>query len=248
MAPPWEPSFNFYLSELEGGPVSFVLDMNAQTLPSHPVRLQVRVGLLSPRDDGLRDSSELDVMGHIEDQIVDRLAAALDALFVGRFITAGATVFVFYAPSAAKVDQCVGLIGPLATGYEAQWRSEEDPTWRFFHEFLYPDRYSFQSMMNRSLLTQLEEAGDMLTASRVVDHFMLLPSMVEAEQASAALVAKGFRVDPLKVMASGQYGLEAHRHDSLADQRPDHFVREILDIVLPLNGSYDGWGCVTVRN
>ncbi len=39
-----------------------------------------------------------------------------------------------------------------------------------------------------------------------------------------------------------QWALSFHREDALADDQPDAFVTEILDIVLPLGGSYDGWG------
>ncbi len=242
----WEPSFNFYLSELEGRVVSFVVDLNAQTLPSHPLRLQVRVPLRSPRPDGLRDSAELEPMGSVEDRIVDRLSAALDAVYVGRFVTAGSTVFVLYLPAGASVDGCGEIIGELEP-YEAQWLSESDPSWRFFHSFLYPDIYAFQSMMNRSLLEQLAAGGDSLRMPRQVDHLALFSSRAEAEQAAAALTAKGYRVGPVTDGEAGELKLTFEREDTLADQRPDVFVAEILDVVLPLNGRYDGWGCVVMK-
>lgn len=242
----WEPSFNFYLSELEGRVVSFVVDLNAQTLPSHPLRLQVRVPLRTPRPDGLRDSAELEPMGKVEDQIVDRLSAALDAVYVGRFVTAGSTVFVLYLPTDTNVDGVGEIIGELAP-YEAEWLSESDPSWRIFHTFLYPDIYAFQSMMNRSLLEQLVTGGDSLVMPRQIDHLVLFSTRAEADQASTALAAKGFRVGPVTDGDDGELKLTFDREDTLADQRPDVFVAEILDLVLPLNGRYDGWGCVVMK-
>jgi len=246
MGASWEPSFNFYLSELEGGVVSFVVDLNARPLLSHPLRWQIRVALRNPRADGLRDSSELEAMGKVEDKLVDTLTEGLDAVYVGRFITAGATVFVLYLPAGASVEAGVSLIGALVP-YEAQWLTENDPTWRFFREFLYPDAYAFQSMLSRALLEQLADGGDLLGMPRQVDHLALFDGRSEAEKAGSQLAKRGFRVKPVSQREDGGWALAFDRDESLDDQRADVFVAEILDVVLPLNGRYDGWGCLVTK-
>jgi hypothetical protein len=44
------------------------------------------------------------------------------------------------------------------------------------------------------------------------------------------------------------WALTFHRNDALAGGRPDQFCAEILDIVLPEGGDYDGWGAPDVRD
>ncbi len=243
----WEPSFNFYLSELEHHALSVVVDLNAQTLPTHPQRLQLRVGLLEPRNDGLRDSSELEPMGKVEDQIVDRLGQACDAIYVGRYVTQGATVFVLYLPADSKAAECLSQIGSLAP-YQAQWSVDRDPSWSFFHTFLYPNPYAFQSMMSRSLVEQLEQGGDSLTTARPVDHLAMFELKANAERASSELLRKGFQPEPLAKHESGRWSLAFRREESLAGLNADAFVGEVLNVILPLDGHYDGWGCPLIRN
>ncbi len=249
MGPTWEPSFNFYLTEFEQAPVSVVLDMNAEPLPSHPVRLQLRVKLLHPRADGLRDSVELEPMGRLEDQLVERLAAAFDAVYVGRYVTQGATVFVTYVPASANVETCVDVIG-ATDPYAVEWLSERDPDWRFFHEVLYPDVYALQTMLSLSLLDQLHEAGDDFRLQRPVDHVAYFEQRPEAEGAATALGEHGFRVEELKTHEAepSTWVLKFHRDERLDESRPDVFVAEVLDVVTPLNGRYGGWGCPVTKS
>ena len=42
----------------------------------------------------------------------------------------------------------------------------------------------------------------------------------------------------------GKWGLQFHREDRCDEDRANAFAAEILDIVLPLGGDYDGWGAV----
>ena len=250
MTEPWEPSFNFYLAQLDGSAVSFVVDLNAQRLETHPIRLQVRVPLLTPRDDGLRAQAELKPMSDVEDQVVERLTMALDAVYVGRFTTKGETTFVFYVPetSRAKLEGVPHFIGDLER-YTFQYLTAEDPSWSFYTEFLYPDPYALQGILNRTLVDSMASNGDQLSVPRELDHLALFKTPEAALAAGETLRAKGYRVDPLPGPdEQGIYALEFHRRDPLSGERPDEVVVEILDVVLPLEGKYDGWGCALVRN
>ena len=67
----WEPSFDFYMAFVDGAPASFVIDLAARApVDTHPVRLHVRVKMLTPREDGLRDKSEFDALAKLEDEVV----------------------------------------------------------------------------------------------------------------------------------------------------------------------------------
>jgi len=260
----WSPSFDVYESRIEDRRIIFVLDMTAAEyapLESHPVRLQVRVAMRSPREDGLRSPDESDALHALEDTIVSRLEGGADAIYVGRFVTGGYTTFVFYAPQDEQLfdereDKPLSIIGDVSP-YRAHWASREDPDWEFYAEFLYPDAYSCQTMMNRRLLEVFVEKGDRLEALREIDHFAFFPTEMQARAAATGLRAAGFRTDaPERANPDEDSGsvnedeerwaLQFHRNDHLADGRPNEFCHEILEIILPQEGEYDGWGAAHV--
>ena len=246
--PTWQPKFDVYMATVDESRASFLLDMGiAPHVPirSHPVRLQVRVQLLHPREDGLRDASELDAMGQLEDTITQEISAALDGIYVGRFTCEGRTTFVFYlpAPQAKRLGVLGSILGRIRP-YDSEWLMEDDPDWGYFTEFLYPDLYSQQVMANQQLVANLEEKGDQLEVPREVDHRAYFPTRESAAAATERLRGAGFRTDEPQLLEDSvrPWALDFHRIESLADERPDEFCMEILDIILPFGGTYDGWG------
>ncbi len=187
MPAPRQPEFDFYLTRIGDSPVSFVLDMAlaaSAPLESHPLRLEVRVAMLAPRPDGLRDAGEADALAEVEDQVVGTLERALDAIYAGRFVAKGHSAFVFYLPELARAQLAAlsGIVGPTGD-YRLESRAEPDPQWRFYFEFLYPDPYSRQFMKNRRLCEVIAEHGDKMDVARVVDHLALFPSAESADRA-----------------------------------------------------------------
>ncbi len=317
----WELDFDFYLARIEDKPASFVVDLSAEAhapVATHPLQLTIRVPMLRPRPDGLRDASELEDLGDLEDQFVEALAEKLDAIYVGRVVHDGNTLLFLYVPEEHRdaLDELPALTGDPPGDYEPSWGVSDDPDWVQYSEFLAPDEYARQSIWNRRLVNIFGEKGDQLDQPREIDHLAYFPSREAAEQAAAALTAAGFRCDPItepgeeqdegddaelgdeaadadetaeadealaeaiasanaQAAAEGEddeddededdedesdedesdedesdeedenderWGLQFHRDDALADGRPDEFVGEILDIILPLDGAYDGWG------
>jgi hypothetical protein len=255
--------------------------------------------MLRPREDGLRDASELDELGALEDQFVEALAEKVDAIYVGRTVHAGDTTLYLYVPEEHReaLDALPDLTGAPLSDHEPSWGVVDDPGWQQYLQFLSPDEYAHQSIWNRRLITQFSEMGDAHEVAREIDHMAFFPTKEAAEEAAKALAAAGFRVDPVTSHADedgdegeddedevedgedgdedgddegededgGDHGededdgdedddddedgddeerwsLQFHRDDALADGRPDEFVSEILDVILPLGGSYDGWG------
>lgn len=259
MPPPWQPTFDVYMTRLAGdegedeGPASFVLDMAAlehAPLSSHPLRLQIRVALQSPGRDGLRDATEAEALSLLENGMVEALDQALDGVYVGRWVHDGTTTYVFYLPSAAAdaVDELPDILGSTHP-YEPEWLTDPDPEWSFYGEFMVPDEYTLASMQNRALLEHILAEGDVLDAPRPVEHLALFPSRDRALAAAERLVDAGFSVADITAPATDEapWSLPFRRADALDGGRPDAFCEEILDIVLPLDGAYDGWSTPIVR-
>ena len=245
----WEQDFEFYMAAVEDRPASIVLDLAAAPhapVATHPLLVEIRVPMLQPRPDGLRDAAELEPLGELEDQFVEALEDKVDAIYAGRLVTDGTTSMYLYVPEAhrAALDDLPALTGAPPGDYEPEWAVVDDPEWRQYLDFLTPDDYARQSIWNRRLLQVFTEQGDALEVARPIDHMAFFPSRVRAEEAALALRNAGFTTDELVAPADEDrgWGLGFHRADHLIDGRPDEFVGEILDLILPLDGDYDGWG------
>lgn len=236
----WEPSYDVYLTRLDGALASVVVDLHARPLPSHPRCVVVSTTLKVQRDDGLRDESEFDGVGRLEDQLVDTLTQ-LGACFVGRVVSKGQVRFVFYLPRAPEA------LPAAIEGYPLTVQDADEPAWSTFGRVLFPNLYELQCIFNRRLLVQLENAGDRLDVARSLDHLAFFDSTETAANASHDLKTLGFFVEPPVKADDGRMSLEFRRDDVLANGRVDEVCAEVLEVLARHHGDYDGWGCPIVK-
>lgn len=247
--PPWEQDFDAYLAQLDEALASFMIDLGAYAhapLDTHPSRVQVRVEMQSPRDDGLRSGDEAEALGEIEDRVVELLEERCDAIFVGHTISAGMLHIVCYG-AAKELDDPARLFDEFdARGYELAWFVEDDPQWEMYFDFLFPDLRSMQIIQNRRLIALRAEHGDDPSQTRTIDHTALFEDAGAAEEAAVALAAQGYEVDPVRE-DEDYWVLQFHREDSLEDGVLDRACLEIIDLLEDFSGAYDGWGAAVVR-
>jgi regulator of RNase E activity RraB len=249
--PPWTPSFDFYIATLDGDPAAIALDMGAADhapVPTHPRRLAVRITMKHPRPDGLRSREEFDALSAVEDRISEALGHELEAWMVGRVVYRGSTDVFFYAPKPQPDDEerLAECIERNCSDYEVVTKWSDDKPWKFYFEFLWPDRATMQTMANRRVVMQLEEAGDDPSAVRNIDHFAFFDDQKACGRAAAALHDRGFTVDAPQEREDGSWSLQFHREDALAGGRIDAVTTEILEVIGEDEGAYDGWGCPVV--
>ena len=165
----WEPDFDFYEARFENPSedgvvrVAVFVDLAASKhapVATHPVRFLVRVAMLHPRADGLRSEDEADALLAAEDTIVERVTAALDALYLGRVVAEGRATFAFYIPRArhAEAAEAANIVGNVAP-YAPEWSCEEDVTWGYYREFLYPDDKSLAEVLSRRAADRILGVG-----------------------------------------------------------------------------------------
>jgi hypothetical protein len=246
----WDPDFDVYLARMNDAPASFVIDMAAAAhapLASHPLRVQTRVKLRQPLPDGLRDASELEPLGRVEDAIEARVTTLLEGVYVGRFLGEGYMTLVFYVgPNVDAVERVLATTEPI-DGYRVEWLTEGDPEWSFYFDVLFPDDASREGILNRRQIRERVSLGDRLDVAREVDHFAVFPSKEKANAAAAALRRAGYRVDDPSAHDDDGFGLEFHKSETLDDGRPDEFCAEARALVEPYGGDYDGWGATVVK-
>ena len=251
-APQGESSFTFYPAEVDGDPAAFVVDLEQEPRNDLRTRIVVAVPMRDPSEDGLRSDDETGTLDRVQEMIMNRIEEAYSAVLVGFYDLKGTATLVFYAKSGkitpAAVAQAVGDIGP----YGIDVHVADDPEWTFYIEVLFPDDYALQGIWNRALVAELEANGDTLDEPRQVDHLARFSSKAEAEKAAKALSAAHFKIDDIgedeteKGAAITCWAVAFHRKETLEDDKPNRFSAEVLDIILPFDGEYDGWGAPAV--
>src|SRR5256885_10104775 len=93
-----------YIADLDGKPASFFVDLGLHEeapIASKPWSLVIRLNLLNPRQDGLTQGDEFEVLNAVEDAVLPALKET-DAIYAGRMTTDGRRVMVFY--SGKEID------------------------------------------------------------------------------------------------------------------------------------------------
>jgi hypothetical protein len=233
---PWEEDFDFYFSESMKARLVITVDLGAVDLApmaTHPLRLQARITMQTPRADGLRQLGEADALFDLEDRLVERLGGVLPLVYVGRTVAVGDVVLVWYAPrtAEAQLQELTDAVTSERGDYEVHLSLVRDPEWGFYGGFLFPDVYNLQVILNRRRLMTLAEHGDDGSLARDLDHLAYFGSRHLAEEAADRLVGAGFEVDPPFIDQESSpdeelpWALRFGRPDALADGRID----EVMD-------------------
>lgn len=246
----FEPSFTgtFYPADVDGAPAAFVVDLEQEPRATHPTRVTVSMLMLEPEADGLRSEGEMEDLDALQTKMTERLARAAGAICVGFYDLRGVATFVFYVKKKLTAAEATAIVADTHP-YESEVQVDDDPEWRFYIDALFPDAYALQGIWNRLIVDELAEHGDQLDEPRDVDHVATFPSNAAAKKAEKKLLAAHFTIDGLAdADEEGRFELAFHRAETLEEGKPDRFSAEILDVILPLDGEYDGWGAPTVRD
>ncbi len=247
---PWSEAFDLYLSRMQEHRLSVMLDLGAAPhapLSSHPMLIRARVRMLRPREDGLRSSSEIEALDSIERRLIELVGNILLGLYVGRVEINALCDFIFYTPDSpdASADVVQDLLADVASDYELVTTVELDPDWNLYRDFLWPNPYEYQLMLNRRQVELALTHGHDLDGDVVVDHITLFYRQARAVEAASKLRIAGFEVDePRRLSREGdppEWSVAFRRADRLDRTHIDGVVIDVLDIILPLEGRYDGW-------
>ncbi len=235
-----DEAWDFYFCTVDDRPASVALDLawlDVAPPSERSTLLAVRVSLRVPRVDGLSDGGESDTLGRFEEALIAALAEVCGAAPVGRLTTQGYREFFLYGGTD------VGLAGAVSRAeadgpYRARFRSEHDPEWCLYFDFLAPERRERQWMGDRRVVDQLRAHGDEADEPRAVDHFVELPDASAREAFRAAAAEDGFDISD----QGDAFGLHLRRHDPVSVEHIHQVAWDLLELAERLGGSYDGWG------
>ena len=242
-----EEEWEFYFSNVNDKLGSVLVDLGLHEvapMTDKPNIVWVSIKMNNPREDGLSSEEESDLLGDIEDALVDKIISKHNSIYAGRLTSAGYRDLYFYFGDTTLYDKTISEVMVAYPKYQFDTGSKEDKEWSSYFEFLYPLPQQYQSIQNRHVVEQLEKGGDNLTKAREVDHWIFFKSDNDRTLFLTKIEADGFTVvdkDYDKKISESPYRLHIKRVDKVDWDSVDEYVIHLWNLAAECNGEYDGW-------
>ncbi|MVT11203.1 DUF695 domain-containing protein [Chitinophaga sp. ysch24] len=251
MSNAYQPDWDIYTCHIEDNPAIIGLDLDLRRfapLTRKPNAIYISVYLNNPRADGFPQGDEFEVLGEIEDCLVQQLETTLQAHFVGRTISNGVRDFYFYTANTLLYDKHIADAMINFPAYKYDYGVKEDKTWELYFDFLFPDMQEFQRIQNRKVLRTLKEHGDNAEEERHIDHWIYFSGEADRELYWQQAEELGFAIEarPVDKNSHQPFGLQLSRNDKTDEASIDAAVMLLWELAQQLNARYDGWETVVV--
>lgn len=212
---------------------------------SLPISVRVTVPMLAPRADGLNGAEERPALDAIEDRLSEAFAAE-GAVYVGRGTWGGARRHYFYAGSEGCVRPALERVRAVVTDrrLEAGWF--EDPGWRQYLEFLYPNDLAWAYIKDRRVVDALHAEGDDGQVERKIDHWAYFSRAEDREAFAARIVDDGLQVDGRSDDGRSDHPFALYFSHRGAPARVHGVTSRLHVLASEFGGDYDGWECEVV--
>ncbi|MEO7310520.1 MAG: DUF695 domain-containing protein [Chitinophagaceae bacterium] len=242
-----EEDWDFYFSNVDDIKGSFYLDLGLSKIA--PVRdkpnlVWISVTMNSSREDGLSSNEEYDILIAIEDRLRDFILQNHRSVFAGRLTTDGRRDFYFYLDDSTVYDKCISEAMVAFPSYNYDIGLKEDPEWRFFLDFMYPNLGQVRCIYNRRVIDNLEKNGDQLTKARPVNHWIYFKSENDRTNFLAKIEHLKFDIineDEKSASGDFPFKLQISRIDNVDIESVDEYVLALWEFANECNGDYDGW-------
>lgn len=210
----------------------------------------IRLKLKEPNQDGLPIGQESNQINEMEDAILERLSPK-NFINVGTVTSNGVRDMIFYSDQESKnalMEAAEQFIRP--TGYEFEvFEIEEDETWEFYDDFLYPNQYQQQHMGNQQVVISLEQAGDTLDVPRKVEHWLYFNDLKMMKSFMKEIKKERFSIEEKskKVDEDGKYMVSISRIDSVDLDSINEVTDLLVEISEKYEGEYDGWETFVIK-
>jgi uncharacterized protein (TIGR01619 family) len=243
----YQGEWEFYLTNIDGKPGSIYVDLGLRKvapLTDKPNLVWVSLKLTNPREDGLPSNDESKILWELEDALTEQIKSKHNAVDAGSMTSDGDRYYYFFLADTTLYEKTVSEAMVAFPTYEFDYGVKEDKDWSSYFDFLYPLPQQYQSILNRRVVDQIEKAGDMLTKSREVIHWIYFKSESDLDNYLEKIKDDNFTVvskDYDKSWGEVAHKLQIKRVDKVDINSVDEYVIYLWKLANECNGVYDGW-------
>lgn len=243
-----------YLMNVENKPVSVMVDLTFGASPvskEKPNAIIIRIRLLSVLQNGMPSDKEAKVLNEVEDSLVEKLNAALQSVYVGRYTAAGVRDFYFYSNDTSGYKNIITQALQKYPAFRWLAKTEADRQKNNYYDVLYPTPEGMEHIQNRRMVDQLRSKGDIMTAPRRVDHLIFFKNENDRKAFAVAVQDSGFVVENAgqeQGIKERPYSLQISRVDKIDYDSIDKVALYLWKLALQHFAKYDGWETFVVRD
>ena len=213
-------------------------------------RIQLSVMLKNPDENGFPTKEEEETLYQIED-LLDSIIKEKEGILAG-FLRWDKRLSVFtYVEDEKGYEEAFAVaLKEQFPGYEYKFWVDEDEEWETYFNALYPDKYEYQGILNNRLIYQIQMDGDTMVP-RVLEHCLYFKTKEKRKEFLEKVETEGFRrIDERADEVVDEtneypYQLVVGREDDFKDT--NRVTWYLMETAEELDGEYDGWGCITVK-
>jgi len=218
---------------------------------NYPKRLELQILYKNADDNGFPTREEGGYLYRIEDAVVE-IIEQHGAILTGVVkCDERVHIFAYTKNELEHYDEISEMMAEKFPDYAYTFAAFEDEDWELYFDALYPDRYEYQSIMNRWLIENIKSDGDSMVP-RVLEHCLCFTTEENGEAFLAKVMEEGFIKlssenlnDDEDIDKEYPYELVIGREDSF--ENIDDIVFRLIDLAEEFDGEYDGWGCKIVK-
>lgn len=237
--------WDFYLAKVDDAPASILLDLSLKGKHKHSGKstlYAVQIDMVYPDHHQMGSSTEMEVLGPIEDAVVEEVAL-LTLRYIGRLRNNGFWQLTFMGPEAQQesVREIASKhLTPVDRTFEII--AQSDPTWSYYLDFLYPNEERMIWIQDHRVVQALQREGDTLQKPRPVEHSLYFPNSQSRAAFLKKAAALGFHyTEFVSENAERSFGLTLSRVDSVKLEEIHEVTILLTSLAEQFQGAYDGW-------
>jgi uncharacterized protein (TIGR01619 family) len=249
-----EEKWEIYFTNINDKLGSIIVDLGLYSIApikEKPNLVWVTIKMNEPRENGLISRNESELLGDIEDKLVESMKSKFNSVYAGRTATDGNLDLYFYLNDTTLYDKIISKVMVGFSKYNFNCGSKEDKNWEDYFNFLYPIPEQLQSIENRHVVEQLVKSGDKLIKAREVDHWLYFKNESNRMTFLSKVKNDGFIVvntDYDIKLGTFPYKLHIKRKDKVDLSSVDEYTIYLWRLAVECNGEYDGWETQVIKD
>lgn len=200
---------------------------------------------------GMPDNQTLLTLYEIEEDVVKIIKSQFGGIYAGSFMCNNERLTYSYLKSNQGVKESLNkLYDTKYIKYKKYINLKEDPEWKYYSEFLYPNDNIINYNEDQKVVMSLEKNGDNLTKARRIDHWAYFDLEIDTRKFEVEIQKQGYKTEELS-----KDGKDTHSYkiqfwkEGFVDLKSINKVTvELRTMVKIYNGVYDGWETVVLKN